>query len=580
MAIVYLSSTLDDLKAERTRIEKLLQDAGHQVLHSYRASTEPTLESCKQDVARADIYLLLCGQRYGWRPPDGKGALSITECEFAHAVERTMPTIALFHTNPPFAMSDLAQGRADDAKALDRFHAKVRAAARPGQWASTQDLDSVVLIGVNEAVRALDARKRQDAPAITPGVSRPHQRLLSHPLLLVHLRGEDEATAARLAGVLADKAVGLRVERFAWDPEQDLNWAAFDKGLAQCRGMLLLLTGTATRLLPRQAVLARMLALARQQTGYTAALLAGAPASAAALLTGMALTETHALDAWAAAPGLTITPDLATAIKQMCNKHADLRDPALVGLQVMVVAMTRAEAVALRDDADLRADLGGRQRRFLELAMQVLGKDGADWTQRYGDEREDWKPFGTDGALALLQGVVDRINSQTVVPRRDQEALVGHRVRLRPYPFGPLLEKSPEWQDLIVAARTRRLLLLVDELSLCHPKVRAAATAALSDAQAVVATVAPVDPPALTIDAAVEDNGVLQLGSLVERFMVSMDPTCEINLSSGARLKRWLRLSIPEALSGQTGAALEVRRAKIRQAVRRPAAPGEQGHAP
>jgi len=29
LSIDYLSSTLDDLKAERTRIEKLLQDAGH-----------------------------------------------------------------------------------------------------------------------------------------------------------------------------------------------------------------------------------------------------------------------------------------------------------------------------------------------------------------------------------------------------------------------------------------------------------------------------------------------------------------------------------------------------------------------
>ena len=114
MAIVYLSSTLDDLKDERQRIEKLLLDAGHQVLHSYRASPQPTQQSCEEDVARADIYLLLCGQRYGWRPPDGSGPLSITECEFDRAVERGMPKIALFQTNPPFALTDLAQGRHAD----------------------------------------------------------------------------------------------------------------------------------------------------------------------------------------------------------------------------------------------------------------------------------------------------------------------------------------------------------------------------------------------------------------------------------------------------------------------------------
>jgi hypothetical protein len=94
--------------------------------------------------------------------------------------------------------------------------------------------------------------------------------------------------------------------------------------------------------------------------------------------------------------------------------------------------------------------------------------------------------------------------------------------------------------------------------------VRAAAADLLGDPQLVVATVSPFDPPTQPVEASLRGNSVLQLGSLKRRFLVAMDPQCELNLSSTTRLMRWLRLSIPETLTGQAGNALEDRRALFR----------------
>ena len=78
----YISSTLDDLREERKiALEVIAEHAV--VLHSYSASTKPTVQSCIDDVRRAHVYVGIVGHRYGWVPeennPDGK---SITELEY------------------------------------------------------------------------------------------------------------------------------------------------------------------------------------------------------------------------------------------------------------------------------------------------------------------------------------------------------------------------------------------------------------------------------------------------------------------------------------------------------------------
>lgn len=570
MALVYLSSTQVDLDGEREQIMRLLIDARHEVRHSYRASGDPLVATCVQDVLACDVYLLLCGRRYGFRPPqDNPQQLSITQLEYRAARDAGKELVVLEQMRPPIELSDADQGRVADDQSRKGFWEEIRKSVVPGRWDSDAALNAAVLNGVNDAVKRLDAKRREHAPAITPGVSKPHPRLLSRALLLLHLGGEDEALAARLAGTLGDKAVGWPVELCRLNPEDGIDWREVDRKLSACRAAAVLLTGSAPRFGADGAPLRRLLDFARRQCGFVASFLAGASEATAPWLATLELSQRYPLDEWAASTTGAITPDLAQAIKHLRTMHRDIEDPKLVGLQCLVVAMTRSEAQALRDDPQLAEHLNDEQRGFLADALAHLQAAGIDWLARYGRSREDWQPFGAAGetprpALAVLREVADEINRQAVVPRRDAEALMGHRIRLRPYAFEPLVAEDPDALRLMEQVMARRVLVLVDELSLCHPAVRAAAADQLSDPQVVVATVAPFDPPALTVEAALKGNSVLQLGSLKRRFLVAMDPQCELNLGSNARLMRWLRVSIPETLTGPAGNALEDRRALFR----------------
>ncbi len=576
MAVVYLSSTFVDLKDEREAVTQWLIKARHEVRHSYVANQLPLVEACERDVEGADVYLLLAGQRYGAVPEVGNPAqLSITEVEFRAAQRAGKPVVALFQANPPFDLSDHAGGDAAKIAALKRFHDSVRQAVTPDRFANDEQLIAAVSTGVTEAVRKLDDKRREHAPPITPGVNRPHSRLLSRSLLLVHAAGTDEPLARRLVDALGQRGIDWKVERLAWRPEDGLDWREFDRRLAECRAAAWLLTPEAA---PRYVAAAelwrRQMALALQQCGYTAAFVfGGAPAEAAlaALAGEPPLRQRHALDTWAAGGG-AITPDLAQAVAQVKAMHADIDDPGLVGLPCAVLAMTQAEAVALRDTPALLDELAEEPRQYLAEAAARLAHDGIDWTARYGARREDWQPFGAHpasgeawSALELLREVAQEINRQPVMPRRDQEALVGHRIRLRPYPLDPLLSDDADWQALFEQVSQRRCLLLADELSLCHPRVRGAAVDLLADSHVVVATVAPFDPPAHPVEDALRGNGMLRLGSLRKRFLIALDPQCELNLGSAARLRRWLRLSMPETLAGLSASARDERRAQIRQ---------------
>ena len=92
---VYLSSTLNDLEAERKAVQEALGDLCV-VKHSYRASEEALVESCLNDVAACDLYIGILGLRYGYVP--GRGfrnpkKLSITELEYRHALDKGIPRL-------------------------------------------------------------------------------------------------------------------------------------------------------------------------------------------------------------------------------------------------------------------------------------------------------------------------------------------------------------------------------------------------------------------------------------------------------------------------------------------------------
>ena len=131
MAKVYLSSTLVDLKAERTVVTNWLIAAGHQPVHSYAADSESVHLSCLNDIDPCDLYVLILGHRYGFVPEENNPEqLAITQLEFRHAGSLGLPRIALLRTSvPDINLSDLLDPARNTQ--LQDFRKEVGKALRP-----------------------------------------------------------------------------------------------------------------------------------------------------------------------------------------------------------------------------------------------------------------------------------------------------------------------------------------------------------------------------------------------------------------------------------------------------------------
>ena len=102
MARVYVSSTVADLAEERRAVLDWLRLARHQAVDSYLPDSETVRDSCLDDVAGCDLYVLIAGHRYGFQPPeDNPEGLSITQLEFRRAGECGIPRVALLRTSVP-----------------------------------------------------------------------------------------------------------------------------------------------------------------------------------------------------------------------------------------------------------------------------------------------------------------------------------------------------------------------------------------------------------------------------------------------------------------------------------------------
>ncbi|HOX60186.1 MAG TPA: DUF4062 domain-containing protein [Verrucomicrobiota bacterium] len=173
MAKVYISSTVEDLRNERRAASDWLISAGHQPVHSYVADSETIRDSCLDDIAGCDLYLLLLGHRYGYVPEaDNPEGLSITHLEFRRAGELNLQRIALQRTSvPDIRFTDLLDPIRNQR--LQAFHAEVQKTVRPAEFKDEADLIAALSTGVQRALAAPAGRgsgKTEPSPTLSaPG---------------------------------------------------------------------------------------------------------------------------------------------------------------------------------------------------------------------------------------------------------------------------------------------------------------------------------------------------------------------------------------------------------------------------
>jgi Domain of unknown function (DUF4062)/Tetratricopeptide repeat len=201
LARVYVSSTIADLAGERRAVLDWLRLARHQAVDSYLPDSDTVRDSCLDDVAGCDLYVLILGHRYGSQPPqDNPQGLSITHLEFRRAGECGIPRVALLRTSiPDVSLSDLE----DPARAplVLAFRAEVARSVRPAQFSDLQGLTQGLSTGIQSELDKLGKRSPDQMAA------RRVLRLAPRP---VFLAGREELLAD-LDARLAEDGAGPRV---------------------------------------------------------------------------------------------------------------------------------------------------------------------------------------------------------------------------------------------------------------------------------------------------------------------------------------------------------------------------------
>lgn len=569
--VVYLSSTLADLEPERDAALKAIAEFGT-VKTSYRAAEEGVVATCTQDVRGCDLYIGILGQRYGWVPggEDNPEAKSITELEYDTCCDQGKPPISrlMFIKTTKAGIDDAHIDALTHPKTAHRMAAFLKRASEdqvPFLFNTLADLRAEVRIRVKEKA---DAYHREYAVGFPPilGGGRPRKNQLT-PLTVACIKGTDHDIYQRIVD-LGD----ARFKVFEVSPEDPQFLAALDQGCQGAQASVFLIT---------PASLSRLAAIeVRPKIAAAIDWESARGRDPSFLCVGVAKESLP--DGWRGVRSIEIPGNAFTVGECLAldGLYADLRgllpqvsaEPRLA-LPYLVLAPTLDEVKELCDpkgdaflsfeDEDVRDK---RQREFRAIAAAAT-KSLATWpAATYAARRQGWRCCGV-GATAqeIVDGIAERLN-EAAPGSREQRILQTAKLVPRRYDLDDFLDDRHGSAKAIERMRDQGGLILVDELALLHSRLRRAAEQLLSGTTSAIATISPCDPAHTATAKLLGDFSFLRIGNLVHRFRFDQDPRCEVALSGEERLKRWLRLVIPELVSA--GDSLESNPALVANAHR------------
>jgi hypothetical protein len=170
MTSVYLSSTYADLEKHRRAVYETLRTIGVDVrdtLEHAVARHERSLEACRQDVQRCDVYVGLFAFRYGFVPEqDNADQQSITELEYRHALENGKPCL-IFLADPkgwPLGQTDSYSGDNDSGARIKALRDALTRGHTPRPFDSPTDLANKVQAALRPYLSAEGAGRERCWP--------------------------------------------------------------------------------------------------------------------------------------------------------------------------------------------------------------------------------------------------------------------------------------------------------------------------------------------------------------------------------------------------------------------------------
>lgn len=550
---IYISSTIDDLVAERAAAIEILRKFGL-VDDSYRAADQGTVANCIADVHRAHLYVGIIGHRYGWVPGGEADPLakSITELEYDACrsdPNRAVPRLVFLRTNSDDSQRD-SKNHPETATRIEAF----RTALASGMAGQCFTFNS--LAGLEKALLQSLPDQRAEFHGRRAAVmqSEPPWQARLHPVALLGLAGDGMPLLQRLAAQRPDvlRAQGLRPASADLAQQLDLALRGDGQSKAGAQLGLLVLTATTLQRLTEPALRARCCNLLQRwaRRGDCLALLlvdlqpgqlpADWPALPTASIGQAALDQADAAD--------TVLQRLAQVLLRPLSNRVRLALPALV------IAPNAGEVAALQAPGGATfAPFGAlrqeRTRQWKQLSSAVR-KHQPGWPLgSHGAQRDDWRCFGSDqpSARDRLEQEVRAIN-QASQGSRERELLHDARLLLRHYSLDEYLHDEDGSRAMVLALRQRGCLILVDETALLLPALRDAAAELVAAPRCAVAALCASDPAQLPSAQLFGEGSHLHLGALAARFLAELDPQCELGVNSLQRLQRWLRAAVPRLL--------------------------------
>jgi hypothetical protein len=145
---IFVSSTFEDLKEERSQVIRAILEMGHIPvgMEMFSAADEEQWKIITRQIDETDYYVVIVGNRYG----SMTGGVSYTEKEYDYAIAKGIPALGFIVDSCVEPLAKNVEKEDEKIASLAKFHAKVK--QRPvGFWKTADDLHGKVSIALMKA---------------------------------------------------------------------------------------------------------------------------------------------------------------------------------------------------------------------------------------------------------------------------------------------------------------------------------------------------------------------------------------------------------------------------------------------
>ena len=150
---IFISSTYDDLKEERKKVQDTILSMCHFPIgmEMFSAADEEQWEIIKETIDSSDYYVLIIANRYGTLIEEGENmGISYTEKEYKYAKSKNIPILAFIIDKSVPRLENQRESSIKAQRKLNKFIEEVKTGRMVQWWKTGDDLASKVMNSLNK----------------------------------------------------------------------------------------------------------------------------------------------------------------------------------------------------------------------------------------------------------------------------------------------------------------------------------------------------------------------------------------------------------------------------------------------